>query len=93
MGNKRDQEGGETSGGIRWKGVRVGGERREVDVAKVEVLIRVIHRISGAVRAGRDLRLKPRVESGLIDEGGRCQGKGIGESPEGRGGPSEVDLA
>ena len=47
---------------VRWEGAGGRGERREVDSAKVEAAIRMVHGIPGAVRAGRDLSLKPGVE-------------------------------
>ena len=61
--------------------------------AEVKAAIRGAHWIPGAIGTGRDLRLKPGVKRSLIDEGGRCQREGVGESPEGRGIPSEVDPA
>ena len=62
-------------------------------MAKVKAAVRGIHRIPGTVRAGRDLRLKPGVESCLIDEGRGREREGVGESPKRRGSPSEMDLA
>ena len=61
--------------------------------AKVEAAVRGIHGIPGAVRAGRDLSLKPGVEGSLIDEGGVGRRKGMGESPERGGVPGDVDPA
>ena len=77
----------------RGKRARRGGKSREVDVAKVKAAIRVTHGIPGAIGIGRDLCLKPGVESSRIDEGRRRGGEGMGESLERRGVPSEVDLA
>ena len=77
----------------RGKRARGGGESREVDVAKMKAVIRVIHGIPEAIRTGCDLRLKPRVESSRIDEGRGRDGEGVGESPERRESPGDVDLA
>ena len=59
----------------------------------MKTAVRGIHGIPGAVGTGRDLHLKPGVESCLIDEGRGRRQEGVGESPERRGSPSDVDLA
>ena len=78
---------------IRWKGARVGGERRKVRAAEMKAAIRGVHGIPGTVRAGVHLHAKPEVEHSREDEGGVSRGKGMGESPKGRGVPGDVDLA
>ena len=53
----------------------------------------MINVIPGAVGTVGDLCLKPGVKHRRIDKGRGRGGKGMGESPKGRGIPSEVDLA
>ena len=79
--------------GARREGARGGGEGREVRLAHVKASIGVVNGIPGTVRADFHLRLKPGVKRRRIDEGRERGGKGVGESPKGRGIPCEVDLA
>ena len=87
------QVGGRQLRGTRWKRAGVRGERRKMDAAEVEAVIRCVRGILRAVITGRDLFLKCERKHSREDKGGGRGGEGMGEEPERGGVLCEVDPA